>query len=158
MQRRMLLLRAATGAACALLVAGCGSPPIAGASGPTIAAPTAHVGDRWVYHATEGYRDKIEWEEVHEIARVAPDGIAVEVTLKGDGIDYARTELWSQPGTVREGAIYEAETRKLDPPLIRYKYPMSTGDRWSQQVRDLNQEPGRMARSSRASPWAATKA
>lgn len=142
MRNATVLMNATVAVAFAIVLSACGSPPIRGASGPVVPAPTPHVGDRWVYHASEGYREKIEWDEVHEVTRIGTSGIDVKVTLTGDRVNYSRTELWSAPGVVQVGAIQEAETRRLDPGWIRYKYPMATGDKWTQSIRDLNQEPG----------------
>ena len=119
-----------------------GSPSIAGASGPPAPAPTVRVGDRWVYNAVDGYRQKITWTETHEVTAIGADGIRVNVTLQGSNIDIARTEIWSAPGVVRSGSIYEAETDRFDPALVRYQYPLTNDASWSQQVRDLNKPPG----------------
>lgn len=124
-----------------LLIAGCGTAPISGTAGPAVEAPALHVGDRWVYHAVDGYRQKIVWDETREIAAVGADGITVKVTSTGGGMNFTRTEAWAAPGVVRSGAIYEVETDRFDPPLIRYKYPMESGMTWSQSVRDLNKPP-----------------
>jgi len=126
-----------------LLLAACGTAPtIGGASGPPVEAPVLRVGDRWVYHAVDGYRQKLVWDETHEITGIGSGGIVVAVALKGPTIDLARTEVWATPGVVRSGAVYEAETDRFDPALIRYQYPMTNGARWSQRVRDLNKPPG----------------
>ena len=109
--------------------------------GPPIAAPALKVGDRWVYHGTEGYRQKIEWDETHEITAISPGEITVRVTLKGPSVDVARTEKWTAPGIVLEGAVYEDETNRFDPPLIRYQYPLTSGASWSQQTRNLLKPP-----------------
>ena len=131
----------------ALLLAACGTtsitgvPTIAGAAGPAVPAPTIRVGDRWVYNAIDGYRQKITWTETHEVAAIGADGIRINVTLSGPNIDLTRTEIWSAPGVVRSGAIYEAETDRFDPALVRYQYPLTNDASWSQQVRDLNKPP-----------------
>jgi hypothetical protein len=127
----------------AALLAGCGSAPVGTSrSGPPIAAPTLNVGDRWVYRGVDGFRVKIEWEETHEIAAIDTSGITVKVTLKGANIDIERTEKWSAPGVVLQGAVYDAETRNFEPPLIRYRFPLAPGDSWSQRIRDTLQPPG----------------
>ena len=125
----------------ALLITGCGTVAITGAPGPAVEAPTLRVGDRWVYHAVDGYRQKIVWDETHEVTAIGADGITVNVTVAGSTMNFARTEVWSAPGVVRSGAIYEVETDRFDPALIRYRYPMTTGATWSQSVRDLNKPP-----------------
>jgi hypothetical protein len=113
-----------------------------GADGPPAAAPTPHVGDRWVYRATDGYRKATAWNETYDVASIGAEGITVKVTVVGKDLNYTRTEVWSAPGVLVQGAIYEAETRRFDPPWIRYKYPMATGDSWSQSIRDPGREPG----------------
>lgn len=113
-----------------------------GADGPAASAPTPRVGDRWVYHATDGYRGAMTWNETYEVASIAPDAITVKVSVAGKDINHTRTEIWSAPGVLVQGAIYEAETRRFDPPWIRYKYPMATGDSWSQSIREPGREPG----------------
>jgi DUF3108-like len=105
-------------------------------------APTLRVGDRWVYHGVDGYRQKIVWDETQEITAIGNDGITVRVMDTGPSLNFSRTEAWSAPGVVRSGAIYEVETDRFDPPLIRYRYPLATGESWSQSVRDLNKSPG----------------
>jgi hypothetical protein len=113
----------------------------AAAASSAVAAPDLKVGDRWVYHAVDGYRTKMVWDETHEVTAIGPDGITVTVTTKGLARDTTRTEIWSAPGVVRSGAIYESETDRFDPPLIRYQYPMSVGTSWSQRVRNLDKPP-----------------
>jgi hypothetical protein len=119
------------------------SPVIApAASTPAVQAPLLKVGDRWVYNAKDGYRTPTVWVETHEVTSIGSDGITVRVTLKGPTIDIQRSEAWSAPGVVRTGAVYEAETDRFDPPLLRYKYPLTVGETWSQSVHDLNQAAG----------------
>ena len=125
----------------ALLIAGCGTAPISGTSGPPAEAPQLRVGDRWVYHAVDGYRQKITWDETHEITAIGASGITVNVTVQGPTMNFTRTEVWSAPGVVRSGAIYEVETDRFDPALIRYQYPMTNGASWSQTLRNLNKPP-----------------
>jgi hypothetical protein len=107
-----------------------------------IEAPDLRVGDKWVYHGVDGYRQKIAWDETHEITAIGPEGITVAVTTNGSTPNVARTEVWVAPGVVRSGAIYESETDRFDPPLIRYQYPLKRGETWSQRVRDLNKPSG----------------
>ncbi len=125
-----------------VVLAGCAGVSAPGAGGPPAAAPAYRVGDRWVYHAEDGYRLKTVWDETHEITAIGADGITVRVTLKGPSTDVVRTEKWSAPGVVIEGAVYEQETDRFDPPLQRYKFPLAVGESWNQRVRDLNKEPG----------------
>jgi hypothetical protein len=130
----------AMAAACAL-VAGCAATGIGGSDGPPAAAPDYRVGDRWVYHVVQGYRTKIEWDETHEITAMGPDGITVRVTGQGGRVPIDRTERWSAPGVVLRGAVYENETRRFDPPLVRYRFPLQTGETWDQRIRDPDKPP-----------------
>jgi len=138
---RAAVLRLAAALPVAVLAACAGVGP-GGTSGPPIPAPTLHVGDRWVYHAEDGFRVKTVWEETHEIVAMGADGITVRVTQKGATVDSTRTEKWSAPGIVLQGAVYDDETRRFDPPLIRFQYPLTPGERWNQRTRDLDQPPG----------------
>jgi len=126
----------------ALQFATCEAQTLRGASGPAAEAPTPKVGDRWVYRANDGYRKASTWEETYEIASIGADGITVKVTVNGAGVNHTRTEIWSAPGVMVQGAIVEDETRRFDPAWMRYKYPMKTGDTWSQTIRNPGQEPG----------------
>jgi hypothetical protein len=97
-------------------------------------APDYRVGDRWVYHVEEGYRLPLVWDETWEIVRIGAEGITVQVTRKGEGIDDTRTELWPQPGLVSQGALMNIETRQFNTPYQRYRFPMRAGDSWSQRL------------------------
>jgi hypothetical protein len=122
-------------AGCPLVLAGCagmGTTP-----GPPAAAPTFQTGDRWVYRVQDGFRQKMVWEETHEVTAASSQGITVLVSYKGS-ITGDRTETWSAPGVVRTGSVYDIDTRRFEPPLIRYKYPLTGGERWSQRMRDLD--------------------
>jgi hypothetical protein len=124
-----------------LLLVGCATT--GGAPGPAAPAPAYQVGDRWVYRVQDGFRIQLTWEEMHEITAASPQGITVRVTAKGPSINEQRTETWSAPGVVLTGAVFDNETRRFEPPLVRYKYPLTVGERWSQRMRDLNnREPG----------------
>ena len=111
-----------------------------GTPGPPAPAPTYQVGDRWVYRVQDGFRVKITWEETHQVTVVSPQGITVRVTAKGPSIDDQRTETWSAPGVVLTGAVFDNETRRFEPPLVRYKFPLTGGERWSQRMRDLDHD------------------
>ncbi|HEY2886759.1 MAG TPA: hypothetical protein VGJ08_16225 [Rhizomicrobium sp.] len=126
--------------ATALTLASCAVIP-AGAPGPRVDAPNLHVGDRWVYHGTDGYRLPVVWDETHEVTAIEAKGITVHVTLIGPSVDIQRTETWSAPGIVRSGAVYEAETDDFDPPLVRYKFPLIQGESWDQTIRDVDKPP-----------------
>jgi len=143
-------LRSATiSTAAALLVGACASAG-GGDPGPPAPAPEYRVGDRWVYHVVDGYRAKIVWDETHEVTAIGPEGITVRVAAKGPTFDVERIEKWPSPGVVLQGAAYEDETNRFDPPLIRYQFPLATGARWSQRVRNLEAPPGPYGGISRA--------
>lgn len=121
-----------------LFIGSCAST--GGTPGPGAPAPTYQVGDRWVYRAQDGFRTKVTWEETHQVTMAAPQGITVRVTAKGHSIDEQRTETWSGPGVVLTGAVFDSETRRFEPPLVRYRFPLAGGDRWSQSLRDPNRD------------------
>jgi hypothetical protein len=127
-----------------LMLSACATTPLEGParSGPPIPAPKLAVGDRWVYHVADGFRVRQEWDETHEIVAMDASGITVNVTLKGPGVDVVRTEKWSAPGVVLVGAVHEAETRRFEPPLVRYQYPLTPGETWQQRIRDPQAPPG----------------
>ena len=100
------------------------------------------VGDHWVYHSVDGYRAKTEWDETHEVMAIDANGITMRITRKGLGIDTQRIERWSAPGVVVEGAVFENETDRFEPALVRYKYPLTTGESWNQHIRDALKPPG----------------
>jgi hypothetical protein len=129
-------------AAGALALASCATVGLGGDPGPAAPAPKLRVGDRWVYHGTDGYRVQVVWEETHEITAIGPQNITVRVTLKGPTVDIERTEAWSAPGVVLVGAVFQAETSRFDPALLRYKFPLTPGERWNQAIRDLDKPPG----------------
>src|SRR5437868_10551180 len=90
-----IYMRLAT-AATALAVVSCAAiAPTA--PGPALNAPTLHVGDRWIYHGTDGYRAPVVWDEVHEVTAIAPERITVHVALTGPGLNIERSETWSAP-------------------------------------------------------------
>jgi len=125
-----------------LLVGACGTATVGGNPGPPAPAPNYRVGDRWTYRGEQGYRQKIIWDETHEIAAIGPDGIIVKITAVGPGVNIARTEKWQAPGIVLVGAPFEDETDRFDPALIRYKFPLTPGESWQQRIRDLDKPPG----------------
>jgi len=137
---RLLVIVLATTFVSAASIGQCAS--LRGAPGPAAEAPQPRVGDRWVYRATDGYKNEVAWQETYEVTSVAPDAINVKVSVKGAGVDHTRTEIWSGPGVMTQGAILEAETRRFDPAWIRYKYPMANGDSWSQSIRNPDTQPG----------------
>jgi hypothetical protein len=132
------ILAPATAAVALLLATACAS--LEGNPGPPAPAPTYRVGDRWVYHVEDGYRQRFSWDETHEVISIEPNLITIKVDIKGDTLNGQRIEKLSAPGIVLQGAVYEAETRRFDPPLIRFQFPLTPGDRWNQRVRDLDQD------------------
>ena len=124
-----------------VLVAGCTTLPFA--SGPAVPAPTYHVGDRWIYQASDGFRAPTTWVETHEVISVAPAGITVRVTQRGDRTDTMRTEQWSAPGLVTIGAVYDSETRRFATPLQRYNFPLEPGHVWNQWVDNVDESTHR---------------
>jgi len=142
MQANRELLRSTIASIAAFWIAGCGTAAIQGSAGPPVDAPALRVGDRWVYHGVDGYRQKIVWDETHEITAIGNEGITAKITVIGPTLNFIRNEVWAAPGVVRSGAIYEVETDRFDPPFIRYQYPLTGGAGWSQSVRDLNRPPG----------------
>ena len=144
-------------AALALLVAGCAGVESAGdLNGPVAAAPTFHVGERWVYRGREGFRSPVIWEETHEVTAVGPEGVTVRVTLKGPTIDGVRYELLSTPGVVRQGALMDIETRRFATPLDRFRFPLASGETWNQWVNNFNEttkKEGQINRYVRVGGW-----
>src|SRR5262245_44041762 len=147
----------ATGFAIAALaaLAGCAGLPGSAGSGPPAEAPAYRVGDRWVYHGDDGFRVKTEWEETHEVTAIGADGIAARITLKG-GLDLTRMELWSAPGQVKVGAVYDNTTRRFEEPLQRYDFPLAPGKTWNQWVWNFNEftkERGQINRYVNVGAW-----
>jgi|SoiMethySBSTD1v2_1073268.scaffolds.fasta_scaffold612192_2 hypothetical protein len=133
MDRRSFLLAAP------VLAAGCVS--VGGAAGPPAPAPTVRVGDKWVYNCLDGYRVPVTWVETHEVTIIDATGIAVRVTLVGPTMNYSRVELWSAPGVVQIGSVYDdTETREFRSPMVRYQFPLTPGASWSQNLYNRNPE------------------
>ncbi|MDR1530297.1 MAG: hypothetical protein LBS40_07890 [Burkholderiales bacterium] len=105
--------------------------------------PDYRVGDRWVYHVEDGYRQPVVWRETHEITSIDASGITVHITRQGEYVNDERTEIWRQPVLVAQGALMSGETRYFDPPLERFRFPMRAGDSWSQRLKaDLGEKRG----------------
>jgi hypothetical protein len=119
------------------LLAACAGTP--SGSSVTAEAPVYRVGDRWVYHAEDGYRVKTIWDETHEVIAIGADGITVRITAKGPSTDFTRVEQWSAPVLVKVGAVYDNETRRFTQPLQRYDFPMADGKVWDQRVDNYNE-------------------
>jgi len=125
-------------------------------TGPAAEAPVYRVGDRWVYHGDDGFRVKTEWDETHEVTAIGPDGVTVRVTQKGPTLDVTRTEVWSAPGQVKVGAVYDNETRRFAVPLRRYDFPLADGKVWNQWVANYNEATrvsGQINRWVRVGGW-----
>jgi hypothetical protein len=136
-------------------LAGCAGGNSAG-GGTAADAPVLRVGDRWVYHAKDGFRVLTLWEETREVTAVGPDGITVRVTQKGPDIDTTRVERWASPGIVLTGALYDSETRRFATPLQRYDFPMVPGRTWNQFVDNFNEstkKDGQINRYVRVRGW-----
>jgi len=108
---------------------------VGGTAGPPVPAPVFRVGDRWVYNARDGFRVLVTWVETHEVMAVAPGGIAVRVTLLGETVNTVRTERLLSPGVVATGAVFNNdETRDFAPPLERFRFPLTFGETWTQNM------------------------
>ena len=128
--------------AAAALLAGCAAFESPG-SGPAAEAPTYRIGDRWTYRVQDGFRDPERWEETHVISAIGTGEISARMTQKGPTRDVARSELWSAPGLVKVGALFDNETRRFATPLERYRFPLAEGQRWSRFVNNFNESTGR---------------
>jgi hypothetical protein len=120
------------------ILGGCGTMGVGGNPGPPVPAPDHRVGDRWTYHGELGFRTKVVWDETHEITSIGPDGIKVQVSTVERGQTTVRTETWQAPGVVLAGSVLDEGTRRFDPALLRYRYPLATGESWQQRIRDLD--------------------
>ena len=132
MDRRTFL-----GALSATAIAGCVS--VGGTAGAPVPAPSPRVGDRWTYSARDGFRVTVTWTETHEVMSIAAGAIELRVTLLGETINTVRTERLLAPGIVASGAVFNNdETRDFTPPLQRYRFPLTFGDSWTQNLRNPN--------------------
>lgn len=132
MDRRTFILSGS-----ASLLPGCVS--VGGTPGAPAPAPTFRVGDRWVYNCSDGFRVLVTWVETHEVIAADAQGIAVRVTIVGETMNYTRTEKLVSPGVVSVGECYDnTETRDFRVPMIRYKFPLTDGESWTQNLENLN--------------------
>jgi hypothetical protein len=130
---RRLFLAAVPAAA----LAGCATT--AGTPGPPAPAPVFRVGDRWVYQVADGFRVKSVWTETHEVTSLRGTGFEVRVTIAGGGADMTRVERWDAPGVMASGSVFDhTETRDFQQPAIIYRFPLTPGDSWTQNLRNLN--------------------
>ena len=149
MDRRSFLL-----AAGAAVLPGC--VVVGGTAGPPAQAPVYRVGDRWIYSARDGFRAPVIWDETHEVTAMDAQGITVRVTQKGPTVDNVRTEQWLAPGIVSVGALFDNETRRFDPPMTRYQFPLTGSDRWNQRLDNFNettQQAGQITRFVQVGGW-----
>ena len=136
-------------------LSGCAGFESAG-SGPAAEAPAYRVGDRWTYRAQDGFLTPERWEETHAISALGADGIGVRITQNGPARNVARAELWSAPGRVKVGAVYDNATRRFVTPLERYRFPLAAGATWSQFVDNYNEATkvsGQINRYVRVRGW-----
>ena len=134
---------------------GCAGFESAG-SGPAAEAPAYRVGDRWTYRVQDGFLTAERWEETHAISTISAGGISARITQKGPTQDVARAELWSAPGLVKIGAVFDNETRRFVTPLERYRFPLAAGQSWSQFVDNFNEATnatGQINRYVRVRGW-----
>lgn len=132
MDRRTFL-----GAAAASALGACVS--VGGTAGAPVPTPMPRVGDRWVYHARDGFRVPALWTETHEVTSVTANAIEVRVALRGETIDTVRSERLLTSGIVASGAAFNNdETRDFTPPMERYRFPLTFGDSWTQNLRNPN--------------------
>ena len=134
--RRRLLLGASAMPLASLLSACAGVPGVA--DGPPAPAPSYRVGDRWNYSGRDGFRDPLVWEETREVIAVTSAGIDIRVTWRGNRVDATQVERWITPGDLRRGAVFDIETRDFNPPLPRYRFPLTPGDRWNLWAKQYN--------------------
>jgi len=131
-------LKTALAVAALASLAGCAGFDSPGSGGPAAEAPTFRVGDRWVYRATDGFRVQLQWSETHVVTSVAPAGITVRITESGPSARCERTEVWSAPGLLASGAVFDEETRRFATPIKIYEFTPAPGERWNQWVDNLN--------------------
>lgn len=122
----------------------------ASAGGPVLAsAPTYRVGDRWSYRIDQQFRASPDYDETVEVTAIGADGITASVVAKGGPIDVTRTERWTAPGLVAEGALMDVETRRFAEPMQRFRFPLASGERWNQWVEQVNLTQGTSGKINR---------
>ncbi|MET0440888.1 MAG: hypothetical protein ABW071_02790 [Casimicrobiaceae bacterium] len=140
---------AALALAAIITFAGCAGTDQVGTGGPPAEAPVWRVGDRWVYRVTDGFRAPLSWNETHEVVSVAPGVITVRVTEAGPSARGPRTEIWTRPGLLAAGPVFDNETRRFTPPVAIYAFPMSPGQRWGGWVDNFNETAQQAAQINR---------
>jgi len=122
----------------------------------TVEAPAYRVGDRWVYRAEDGLRIKITWEETREIVARDRDGHTLRVTQRGPAVSTERSEIWSAPGRLRAGAVFDDEMRRFRDDLRSLQFPLASGDSWNQWAANYNEQlrrDGNINRYARVRGW-----
>ena len=138
------------------LLAGCAGLDAPGSGGPAAEAPSFNVGDRWVYRTTDGFRLPLLWTETHQVTAVAPDAITIRITETGPDARGERTEVWSAPGLLTVGSVFDFEPRRFATPIKIYEFPLTPGARWNQWVDEINpatNKPGRINRYVTVGGW-----
>ena len=147
-----LLLAVAAGAA----LVGCAGTGDIATGGPAAEAPTFRVGDRWIYRIADGFRVQQEWNETHEVIAVTPGLITIRVTESGPAAREARTELWTAPGRLAAGPVFDNETRRFTPPIAIYDFPMTPGQRfggWAENFNETTRQAGQISRIVSVGNW-----
>jgi len=124
--------------------------------GPPAPDPVYHVGDRWVYNGSDGFRVKTTWVETHEVTAIDASGIHIHITLVGPSVNVEREELLEAPGLVKIGAAMDIETRRFSTPFIRYQFPLTPGQTWNQRPTNFNessQQSGQLSNFRRVEGW-----
>ena len=104
--------------------------------------PEYRVGDRWVYHVDQAFRNAPDYDETHEVTGIGADGITVRVTAQIGNLAVDRVEKWPAPGLVAQGALLDIETRRFATPLERWRFPLAPGTSWNQWVDQVNDTGG----------------
>jgi len=107
--------------------------------GPPAPARAYRVGDRWVYRISDGFRVPVTWEETHEVVAADAARVVVRITGLGPTTNFTREEQLAAPGIVRVGAVFDRETRRFDPPLERFRFPLVSGTSWNQRPNNFNE-------------------
>jgi len=131
------------------MTAGCAGFDTPGTGGPAAEAPTFRVGDRWIYRAIDGFRLPLQWVETHQVTAVAPGAITVRITETGPDARGERTDIWSAPGLLKAGSIFDLQIRSFATPLKMYEFPLAPGERWNQWVDSLNQATNKSGQINR---------
>jgi len=126
----------------AAIVAASPAAPAAGRPDGAVDAPALRAGDKWTYRIVEGHRHKTTWTQTLEVTSAAADAITVAVTIDGPTGRDTREEVWNAPGIVRSGTIAGFGTKRFEPALIRYRFPLTRGEAWSQRLRDVDKPAG----------------